>query len=642
MNHSSNIPWRGIGVGVIFVILLSVWAQYSENVADAAIACDFAAVGAIFFLFVLAGALNPLLKLCKIPFSLASRDLITVYIIMITASSVITMGLINQLPILVSPFYFADLHKEYATGIQPHINPLLVPQGKEVIARFFEGLKPGESIPWMPWFKPLSVWMIFFLTLFFVMLCLLVIVRKQWVERERMTFPLVQVPLAMLEGESSSSIVTPFFRNRLMWIGFAIPFILLSITALHDYFPFIPAVPLSKGIRAFRGTAWMAIGVNFAVLGFLYFVNLDVSFSIWFFFLVAFAVDGFFCMTGIGGAPENISQYGCEGKPIFAHLGIGALAAFVFYGLWTARDHLKAVFMKAIGKNKRLSDKDEILSYKTAVWGIVFGSIILLIWLNRLAGLKIGVAVFFLFLALLIFFGLTKIVSQAGIPNAVATSIAPAETVSSLGAAVIGEHGMVGIAQQFIWSADIRTNPMTHSAHSLKLAGESGQNRRWMFWVLMGALTLAIISAFIIFLKLSYSRGGINLSSWYFGSYSRSGANEPYWYVLDRIKEKVGPNVLGWQMKILGAGLMLFLSFMHYRFLWWPLNPIGIMLGPIWMMKSQWFSVFLAWLIKTTILRYGGPGSYRKLRPLSLGLIMGQFAATNVWLIVKICSNMGQ
>jgi len=635
MQTTNGIPWRGIIVGTIFTIGLSVWAQYSENIVQgAAVACDFSAVGAIFFLFVLVLLINPLFKVCKVPFALSRRDLITVYIMMITAHAVVTMGLINQLPILVSPFYYANLHKTYATHIQPYINPLLVPQGEEVITPFFEGLNPGESIPWTAWFKPISLWMIFFLTLCFVMLCILVIVRKQWVERERISFPLVQVPLAMLEGESSSTKVNPFFKNKLMWIGFAIPFIIGIITGLHEYFPFIPQIPLMKGIKAFRGTAYMRIGVNFAVLGFLYLVNLDVSFSIWFFFLVSFAVDGFFMMTGIGGAPENISQYGCEGKPIFAHLGIGALTAYVLYGLWTAREHLKGVFKKAFKGNEKLDDREEILSYRTAVWGIIIGNIILLAWLYKLAGISIPIAIFFLIFAILIFFGLTKIVSQAGIPNAVATSIAPAQTVSSLGTSAIGQQGMVGIAQQFIWSADIRTNPMTHNAHALKLAGESQQNRRWMFWVIMGAFVLAIVSAFLIFLKLSYSTGGINLNSWYFGSGARSGANEPYWYVLDRLRQKAGPNVLGWNMKILGAVLMFFLSFMHYRFLWWPLNPIGLMIGPIWMMKSLWFSVFLAWLIKSSILRYGGPGTYRRLRPLFLGLIIGQFTIVNLWLIV--------
>jgi len=391
MQTREGIPWRGIGVGIIFTIGLSIWAQYSTNVVQGSpVACDFSAVGAIFFLFVLAGLINPLFKKLKIPFTLNRHDLITVYIMMITASSVITMGLMNQLPILVSPFYYADLHKGYATDIQPYINPLLVPP-KEVITPFFEGLKPGESIPWVAWFKPLSIWMIFLLTLFFVMLCMLVIVRKQWMERERLTFPLVQVPLAMLEGESSAVKFNPFFKNRVMWIGFAIPFILGIITGLHEYFPFIPQVPLAKITYAFRGTTRIAFGISFAVLGFLYLVNLDVSFSLWFFFLLSFVVRGLTRVTGIGSA-ENTGQYGCPWEPIFAHLGIGALAAFVLYGLWAARHHLKEVFKNAFKGDKNLDDREEILSYRTAVWGMIVGSLILLIWLNKLTGLKIGVA----------------------------------------------------------------------------------------------------------------------------------------------------------------------------------------------------------------------------------------------------------
>ena len=552
---------------------------------------------------------------------------------LITASSVITMGLMNQLPILVSPFYYANLHKGYATDIQPHINPLLVPQGREVIEGFFEGLKPEESIPWLAWFKPMSLWMIFFFILFFVLLCILVIVRKQWVERERLTFPLVQLPLAMVGEESSTTKINPFFQNRLMWIGFAIPFIFGIITGLHEYFPFIPALPLGKYIPAFRGTTGIWFKLNFAILGFLYLVNLDVSFSLWFFFLLSFALTGFFRITGIA-TMENVSFYGCQEDPIFYHLGTGALAAFVFYGLWTARHHLKGVFQKATGRNTDLVDEDEILSYKTAVWGIIIGSIILLFWLNQLAGLKVGVAIFFLGLAILIFFGLTKIICQAGIPNAVASSIAPVETVSSLGTSIIGPRGMVGLAQQWTWSADIRTNPMTHTAHSLKLAGEMKGSKRWMFWVIMGALVIATVVAFSMFLKLAYSLGGINLNSWHFASRARFGANEPYWYVLDRMKEGAGPNALGWQMKIWGTVLMVFLSFLHYRFLWWPLNPIGLILGPIWIMKHLWFSVFLAWLLKVLILRYGGPGFYRRLRPLFLGLVLGQFTAMNLWLVI--------
>ena len=36
-----------------------------------------------------------------------------------------------------------------------------------------------------------------------------------------------------------------------------------------------------------------------------------------------------------------------------------------------------------------------------------------------------------------------------------------------------------------------------------------------------------------------------------------------------------------------------------------------------------WFSVFLAWTVKATVLKYGGIGWYRHLRPLFLGLTLG-------------------
>ena len=75
-----DIPWRGIGVGIIFVIGLSIWAQYTSNVVQGSpVACDFSAVGAVFFLFLFVALLNPLFKALKIPFILNKRDLITVY-----------------------------------------------------------------------------------------------------------------------------------------------------------------------------------------------------------------------------------------------------------------------------------------------------------------------------------------------------------------------------------------------------------------------------------------------------------------------------------------------------------------------------------------------------------------------------------
>jgi hypothetical protein len=49
-----------------------------------------------------------------------------------------------------------------------------------------------------------------------------------------------------------------------------------------------------------------------------------------------------------------------------------------------------------------------------------------------------------------------------------------------------------------------------------------------------------------------------------------------------------------------------------------------------------WFSVFVGWLCKTLIVRFGGPRMYSRARPFFIGLIVGESAAAGFWLVVGI------
>jgi len=42
-------------------------------------------------------------------------------------------------------------------------------------------------------------------------------------------------------------------------------------------------------------------------------------------------------------------------------------------------------------------------------------------------------------------------------------------------------------------------------------------------------------------------------------------------------------------------------------------------------MSISWFPLFIAWVIKGLILRHGGLKQYRKLVPLFMGLMLGEF-----------------
>ena len=111
----------------------------------------------------------------------------------------------------------------------------------------------------------------------------MVILRRQWVEHERLAYPLMQIPLAMIADHGKPSLVKPFFRNSIMWLGFSIPFILMSIYALAHYSPLFPALQFKSQIDLFQQTIQLIFGINFLMMGFAYFINANVAFSLWFF-----------------------------------------------------------------------------------------------------------------------------------------------------------------------------------------------------------------------------------------------------------------------------------------------------------------------------------------------------------------------
>ncbi|MDP7119599.1 MAG: hypothetical protein QF395_04680, partial [Arenicellales bacterium] len=74
-----------------------------------------------------------------------------------------------------------------------------------------------------------------------------------------------------------------------------------------------------------------------------------------------------------------------------------------------------------------------------------------------------------------------------------------------------------------------------------------------------------------------------------------------------------------------GFCFTLFLASMRTRFLWWPFHPVGYLVSGSFGLFRLWLPIFVTWLAKTLILRYGGLEWYRKARPFFFGLIFGEF-----------------
>jgi hypothetical protein len=465
----------------------------------------------------------------------------------------------------------------------------------------------------------------------------MVILRRQWVEHEQLIFPILKVPMAMMEGASSRSLVPPFFKSRLMWAGLILVFAIQSTNALHHYFPFLPVIPRYLGsISVFRRTVSIPLTLNFMMLGFAYFLKADVMVGLWVFYFLRVVEHGVLAIIG-AGTGEAITPFAGWGSVwvLSAHRTMGAMIVLVLFSLWAARGHLKGVFWKAFRGDEAVDDSDEILSYRAAMFGVIAGLVVMAVWLWR-AGLPLWITPLFLFGTIVVFITLTRLIVEAGLPTPTATSVPCFLVISGIGVRYMEPSGMIAMTSTLVWGIGVGPSLMAPIASGLKLSGDILHRKRWLLLAIVIALGIGLFSSLTMTLWLAYRDGGSNL-------YENSFVSYPYimWnYATVKIRENAGPNGWGWIVRIIGGVVMAGLIILRRRFLWWPLHPLGFTVSASWVMNHLWLAIFVAWVVKSIILKYGGVKAYQSARPFFYGLILGQFVSGGVWLIVDAFTGM--
>ena len=86
---------------------------------------------------------------------------------------------------------------------------------------------------------------------------------------------------------------------------------------------------------------------------------------------------------------------------------------------------------------------------------------------------------------------------------------------------------------------------------------------------------------------------------------------------------------------------MALLTFLRYRFSWWPLHPIGYPIAGT-EARTSIVSIFAVWLVKSVLLRVGGVALYRRGIPFFAGIIAGHAIAALVGHLMDIMWLSGQ
>ena len=445
-NSAKIVTLRACAAGLAMAAVVNVWITYSEYIVHASRMNISQFPLALFALFVALVVGNAALGALWPGAALERGELLLVLSMGCVAAVVPTAGVAGFLMgVVASPYYFASPENKWDEVMLPYMPSWIAPTNDgNVMTWFFEGLPPGETVPWEVWVVPLGWWLLFTAALAFVCACLMVILRKQWIEHERLVFPLLAPVLDMTQTGGRRG--PAFLRNRTFWLGFSLPFVIIAWNVICNFNTQLPRIPVAgRYLTILRDFPRVDTRINFFTLGFAYFANVDVLFSIWFFHIVYILQRGL--MTRFGYTMPGRDSF-CSMDAVSSWEGFGALTFMVLWGLWMARGHLAAVVRKALGAADAADDSDEMLSYRTAVFGLVLGTAYIVLWLHQ-AGMDWRVLCLYVFGTFVICVGMARVVSQVGLLYVREPLSAQVFSMYVVGSMSIAPKSMTALAMSF-------------------------------------------------------------------------------------------------------------------------------------------------------------------------------------------------
>jgi len=556
-------------------------------------------------------------------------ELLVIYIMLVMSMTIGGHDTIQNLfGVIGHPFYFATPENKWKELFFKYLPKWLFVSDREALEAFYGGGATHYLLRHFHiWAKPLFYWGIYVMVLFFVMLCLNVMIRKQWMEQEKLSFPIIQLPLEIAKGGGE----VPLFKNRLLWIGFAIAFIIGSVNGIASLLPYIPRIPVSctdpaNDLGQYVTTPpWNAIGWTplakypFAI-GLAFFIPADLSFSCWFFYVLRKLFQVLGRATGWEGT--------LHGFPFFNEQASGAWLALAFVALWGTRSFLWGVIKKAFGKES-IDDSGEPISYRAAVVGFFIGWAVLLGFAYK-AGLAIWTAIIFFAICFLLALAIARVRAELGTPHEI-LFVNPENTMGTLmGSNFIGKQSST-VLWCFYWiNRCYRNHPMPAQLEAFKIVDVAKIEQKRILWVILFAAFLALPFAYFFNLFVCYADGAAaKCMGFHFWSGWESFNNLADWMNYGKPVEK--DRVIAF---LIGLIFVILLRIARWNLRWWPFHPAGYALAISFAMDHFWFSFFISWLLKIIILRAGGMKLHRRAIPFFLGLILGDYVIGSIWAIL--------
>jgi len=568
---------------------------------------------------------------------LSRKELLVIYCMVTVGAPLIAHGtLLWMLCTTISQRELAYTMTDWPNAFFQYIPSWFAPSHPDAVDGFFRG---ESAVPWALWLKPLLLWGLLFLALYVANLCLLVILRRQWVTHERLSFPVALVPLeAVRDGDRG---VGRLSRSSALWIGFGVVFVLLLEERLATLMPWLPSIPATADIIV---VPWQRVGPlagigDFTIsfwptgLGLAYLIPKELSFSVWFFWYLRVAQTVAAIAAGV--TPMRPQDYWGTEFPAPYYQGAGAVLALGVLVLWSARHYLA----QAVRLSLRGESEDDIilpLGHRLAMLGLGL-AVTYILGFCLAAGMRVGVALVLVTLVLTFHMVWARLRAENGMSFIGFPYSAGALMTDPLGTAILRPRDVV-TTNALSWTywpgwgegSEVITGA---TLDALKISSAARIAQRPLLLAMAGAFVFALIVGCAIILKGTYHRGFWNYdllySSWMIPGMRNQGQGN-----YDAVMHPTGVNLGATAAVGGGMAFTLLLGVMRTRFWWWPFHPVGYLAANVWGTQSWWCPMFIGWLVKTLVIRYGGLRLYQRTMPAAIGMILANQLIHFLWPVV--------